>query len=172
MRKLLTPIIAVVVTLAIVWSSPVRLQSKSGAANSFGQNSNITQIARVSVNNDPCGSWGATKLSAVVTVAATSTIQIIAGVAGQTIFVCGYQVTQTTAIGTVQWTSGTGGACGAAIVTLTGAMPTNAGTPLTYGGGEMSIMAAAAGSGVCLTTAGGGTHTAGVITYVQRVAGT
>jgi hypothetical protein len=117
---------------------------------------------------DPCGPQGLPKSSAVITAPAAATTQIVAGVASQQIFVCGYNLGVVVAVaGTVQWTTGTGGACGANTVTKTGAIPINTAEPFSYGPGS-TLFSAAQGSGVCITLTGAGDNAAGILTYVQH----
>lgn len=117
---------------------------------------------------DPCQSSAVFKLSAVVTAPATSTTQIVPLSGLKAIYVCGYQLTQTTAVGTLQWEYGTGASCGTGTATLTGAMPTAAGIPLTYGGASETVITAPGGNALCLVTAGAAANAAGVVTYVQQ----
>jgi hypothetical protein len=117
---------------------------------------------------DPCQDPLTTKSSAVVTAPAATTTQIVAGVTGQTIYACGYNIGVVIAVaGTVQWTTGTGGSCAANTVTKTGAIPVNTAEPFTYGLGS-TIFSAAPGSGVCITLTGAGDNAAGILTYVLR----
>jgi hypothetical protein len=121
----------------------------------------------VNQSADPCGP-GNTKSSAVITAPAATTTQIVAGVAGQQIYACGYNLGVVVAVaGTVQWTSGTGGTCAANTVTKTGAIPINTAEPFSYGPGS-TLFTAAPGSGVCLTLTGAGDNAAGIFTYVQQ----
>lgn len=120
-----------------------------------------------SVASDPCQNPNVAKSSAVVTVGAATTLQIVGLVAGQQIFVCGYQISQAVLAGTLQWTSGTGVNCAATVVTKTGAMQTIVGQPFIYSTGG-TVFTVASGSELCLTTTGAGATAAGVVSFVQQ----
>lgn len=138
--------------------------ARPGSAGATG--TGATQVQTTGA--DPCASTAIAKSSAVVTAPAAATTQIIAGVAGQQIFVCGYNIGVVVAVaGTVQWTTGTGGTCAAATVPKTGAIPINTAEPFSYGPGS-TLFTAAAGSGVCITLTGAGDNGAGIVDFVQQ----
>jgi hypothetical protein len=139
----------------------------AGAANlSIGVSFNAPGLNVYSA--DPCQDPLITKLSAPVTAPAATTTQIVAGVTGQQIYACGYNIGVVVAVsGTVQWTTGTGGTCAANTVTKTGAIPINTAEPFSYGPGS-TLFTAAPGSGVCVTLTGAGDNAAGILTYVLR----
>jgi len=116
---------------------------------------------------DPCQSAGIGKSSLNFLAAAATTTQIIPGSGSTTTYVCGYQFTMAVLAGTVQLTTGTGGACGANTVVKSGVMQTIIGQPFTFGPGA-SVFTAAPGSGVCMTTTGAGATAAGIINFVQQ----
>lgn len=124
-------------------------------------------VASPSTLLDPCQNSNITKSSAVITAGAAATTQIVGLVSGKQIFVCGYQMSQATLAGTLQWTSGTGVNCAAGVVAKTGAMQTIVGQPFTYGPGA-SLFIVVAGSELCLTTTGAGATASGVVSYVQQ----
>jgi hypothetical protein len=156
-----------------LWTQPTRSQAQAGAANAIGQNSNITQIGGVSVNTDPCGSWGVAKQSVVINLASATTTQLVALSAGQTIFICGYNFTMVGAAETITFEYGTGASCGTGTTALTGAIAdgTASDISVTYGGGEMTIFSTPSANALCALTTGT-VGIQGVLTYVQRVAGT
>jgi len=118
---------------------------------------------------DPCASPAVLKLSAVATAPAAATTRIVVGSATAQTYVCGYQLAQTTAVGTLQWEYGTGATCGTGTTILTGAIPTAAGIPVTYGGSGQAIFTTLPPSNsLCLVTAGAAANAAGVVTYVQQ----
>jgi hypothetical protein len=175
MKANIDRVLVFILSLALIFAVgtiPTHSQSQAGAANATGVNSNITQIGGVSVNNDPCGSWGVTKQSVVVNIASSTTTQLIALSAGQTIFVCGFVVTDVGTTPTFQFEYGTGASCGTGTTTLSGAIAPTSAQPVFYGGGEMTIFATASANALCIVTGGTTTSLAGVLTYVQRVAGT
>ena len=157
-----------------LWVQSGRSQSQAGLANAIGQNSNITQIAGVSVNSDPCGSWGVVKQSVAVTISTATTTQLVAPVAGQTVFVCGFTFAMTGTTPTFQFEYGTGTTCGTGTTVLTGAFQNDIASGFgqyIYGGGEMTIFATPSANALCVLSAGTPSVN-GVVTYVQRVAGT
>jgi hypothetical protein len=170
---------AVLLTLVILatvtfWSQPTRPQAQGGVSGTLGLNSNQTQIAGAPVNNDPCGSWGVVKQSVPVAITTATTTQLVALSAGQTVFVCGFTFAMTGTTPTFQFEYGTGASCGTGTTVLTGAFQNDIATGFgqyIYGGGEMTIFAAASANALCIVSAGTPTIN-GVVTFVQRVAGT
>jgi hypothetical protein len=79
----------------------------------------------------------------------TSSTQIIAGVAGQSIFICGYQITNTGASGTFSITYGTGSTCTSPTTLITSQNVTST-APATYNVG-VAQMQTAQGATVCIT---------------------
>jgi hypothetical protein len=119
------------------------------------------------------------KIANVTTLSTTVTVQQIAGVANQKIYICGYYIlasTATTAV-TLKWTEGTGGACGTGTANVTPAIfttPTSAPTVANFtlgpfGGTAMPWMSTA-GDGLCITQSSGtnATTLSGVILYTQN----
>lgn len=84
-----------------------------------------------------------------VAVGPTSATQIIAGIAGQSIFICGYQVTNTGATGTFTIISGTGSTC-TTPTTLVTVQNVTSTAPATYNVG-VAQMQAVAGATLCVT---------------------
>jgi hypothetical protein len=150
-------------------TNQVQVQYNSGGASATTFNAYyfFSQQGQGSYGADPCASNGIPKSSAVVNAAAAATTQIIAGAALQTIFVCGYEVSQVATAGTLQWTTGTGGTCAANTVLKTGAMGVTASQPISYSG-PGTVFSAAIASAVCLTTTGAGGTAAGIVTFVQE----
>lgn len=103
-------------------------------------------------------------LSAVVSVTAGSTTQIVALAASQIIRVCGFSVSMSAA-GTAQWVYGTGANCGTGTTNLTGATTLATGTPWTYSAGVGSVMRSAASNALCLAAVTG--NVTGIVTYAQ-----
>jgi hypothetical protein len=113
-------------------------------------------------SSDPCAS-GVIQ-SAVVNAGAGATVSVVAPAATQSIYACGFSVSQGTA-GTFQWVYGTGATCGTGTANLTGAFPTATGTPFTYGGATKTIFQTPISQRLCITTTVG--TAVGVLTYVQ-----
>jgi hypothetical protein len=140
----------------------------AGGGTTFTAETVFTPPGTAQPSADPCKSPTVLPTSAVITAPAAATTQIVAGVTGQQIYVCGFHLGVVVAVsGTYQWTSGTGGTCGATTVTKTGAIPINTAEPVTYGPGS-TLFTAASGSGVCLTLTGAGDNAAGILTFVQQ----
>lgn len=119
------------------------------------------------------------KIIAVTTLSTSLTVQQIAGVANQKVYICGYYIiasTATTAV-TLKWSEGTGGACGTGTANVTPAIfttPTSAPTTANFtlgpwGNGAIPWMATA-GDGLCITQSSGtnATTLSGVIFYTQN----
>jgi hypothetical protein len=118
---------------------------------------------------DPCASPGAAKSSVNFLAAAAGTTSVIPVPANGTAitYVCFYQMGQNATVGSYQWTSGTGAACGTNTVIKSGVIPVANSQPITAGPGA-TLFSVAAGSGVCLTTTGAGGTIGGIINYVQQ----
>jgi hypothetical protein len=84
-----------------------------------------------------------------VAVGPSSVTQVVAGVAGQSIFVCGYQITNTGATGTYSFSYGTGTTCTTPTTMVTTQSITST-APATYNVG-VAQMQAAAGASLCVT---------------------
>ncbi|MGH8863094.1 MAG: hypothetical protein ACREVZ_00355 [Burkholderiales bacterium] len=114
---------------------------------------------------DPCAPT-VTKSSLAIVAGAAATTKIITEIANQTIYVCGYQVSQIATAGTLQWITGTGATCGTGTVNKTGAMGVTASQPIAYSGTGTAFRGGV-GDAVCLTTTGAAGTAAGIITFVQ-----
>lgn len=117
---------------------------------------------------DPCESGTFQKQSVAVAAGAAGTSQQIALQIGQSIYVCGYQLSQVATAGTLQWVYGTGTNCGTGTTNLTGAMGVTASQPFSYGTGGATVMKVPQGNELCLTTTGAGGTAAGIVTYIQQ----
>jgi len=115
---------------------------------------------------DPCQSPGIPKSSAVITAPATATTQIVALSGNTSIYVCGYQGSQSAA-GAYQWEFGTGASCGTGTTALTGVETTLSGTPVLDGDAGITIFKAPPGTAACIVTSVAGTFN-GKLTYVQQ----
>jgi hypothetical protein len=123
--------------------------------------------ASAHASTDPCQSGTFPKTSAAVFAGAATTTQQVALSLGQSIYVCGYQLSQVATAGTVQWVYGTGVNCGTGTTTLTGAMGVTASQPFSYGVGDATIMKAPTGQELCITTTGAGGTVSGIVTFIQ-----
>lgn len=84
-----------------------------------------------------------------VPVGVATATQLVAGVAGQSIFICGWQVTNTGATGTFTFTFGTGTTC-TTPTTLVAPQNITSTAPSTYNVG-VAQMQTAAGATLCVT---------------------
>ena len=84
-----------------------------------------------------------------VAVGPTSATQLVAGVAGQSIFICGYQITNTGATGTYTFIYGTGSTC-TTPTTLVTIQSITSTAPATYNVG-VAQMQVAQGATLCVT---------------------
>jgi hypothetical protein len=124
----------------------------------------------VDTGPDPCASPSAVKQSASIAFSSATTAALVAAVAGKKIYVCSiYFTISSGTTPTIAFKAGTGGSCGAAVVTFTGvmALPTASGSVIQFGGGY-STFVTAAGSEFCATTAGTTPTGNGFLVYVQQ----
>jgi hypothetical protein len=149
------------------------------AANGAAVSGNPVYTAGLGFNGVANAPRYCDKIAAVTTLSTTVTVQQIAGVANQKIYICGYYIlasTATTAV-TLKWTEGTGGACGTGTANVTPAIfttPTSAPTVANFtlgpfGGTAMPWMSTA-GDGLCITQSSGtnATTLSGVMLYTQN----
>ncbi len=83
-----------------------------------------------------------------VAVGPTTATQVVAGVVGQSIFICGYQITNTTATGTFSLIYGTGSTCTTPTTLVTTQNVTST-APATYNVG-VAQMQVPAGATLCV----------------------
>jgi hypothetical protein len=139
-----------------------------------GQDSTAIGLTVSPVSTDPCESSAIVKLSASISSASATTVQLVAPTAGKAAFVCGASFTiapSATSADTAQFITGTGATCGGSTVTKTG----------TFGNGDLTttvgvasiklstpgtVFSSAVASGVCIVTAGTTVSVQGILTYV------
>ena len=92
-----------------------------------------------------------------VAVGPTTATQIVAGIAGQSIFICGYQVSNTGATGSFTLISGTGSTCTSPTTIITPQNVTST-APATYNVG-VAQMQVAQGATLCVTPSAAGIAT-------------
>ncbi|MGH8865092.1 MAG: hypothetical protein ACREVZ_10710, partial [Burkholderiales bacterium] len=146
-------------------ASSMQINYFSGGASANNYNAEIYFYKPGVAGGDPCGP-AQPKSSAVVSVGAAATTQVVALVTNQTIYVCGYQIDEAAA-GTIRWVSGTGANCATGTTNRTGAMATLAGEPFTYGPGS-TLFKTAVGEALCVTATGVGGTVDGIVTFVQQ----
>jgi len=105
------------------------------------------------------------QLSAAINISTATTTQLIAGVAGQNIYVCSIIFSATGTTPTAQFTSGTGGTCGTSTVTLSGVIIPPAFFSIVDGNSTV-LGIITAGQGFCLVS-GGTPSLQGWIEYSQ-----
>jgi hypothetical protein len=115
------------------------------------------------IGADPCQSPFAEKSSVALNDASAGETQLIAGVAGQVIYVCGFSFTLGGTTPTAQLDTGTGTACGTGTAHLTGAFTGGITSP-----GGYAEVSAAAGASLCVNLGGTSPTMQGLLTYVQR----
>src|SRR5580704_6040460 len=105
---------------------------------------------------DPCQSNGIAKSSVVIAPSGTAgTTQLVALSAGKTVYVCGYNFTETNVAQTIVFEYGTGASCGTGTTALTGAFTSTTANTIVvgeYSGG--TIFAAPTGNALCILTTG------------------
>lgn len=102
---------------------------------------------------DPCQSQAFSKLSVPVSTSGTSLTQIVAGVAGRNIYVCGYVLGFGGTSPTLTFAYGTGANCGTGLVSLSGAIPVSTATPLAVAGSATQLIAPP-GNSICIQLGG------------------
>jgi hypothetical protein len=117
------------------------------------------------IGTDPCLSGSVAKQSFPIAFGGGTTTQVVALVAGQSVYMCGYQIGQVAASGTFQWEYGTGATCGTGTNGLTGAIPLTASQAVSYSGPGY-VAKTPQGNALCLVTTGAGNVT-GIVTIVQ-----
>jgi len=100
--------------------------------------------------------------SAVVTVSAAATTQIVALTSGRSIRVCSFSVSISLA-GTAQWQTGTGSNCGSSNANLTGAYSVGTGATAAQGTGLGEIFKTPVSQALCLAAVTG--NVTGVVSY-------
>lgn len=149
-----------------------QLKFTNGSAGTFGAPStSVTSVQTL----DPCSY--AAKLSAVINITTATTTAIVAPVGPASVFVCGFVVSiapSAVTADTLLFESGSGVACAATIVALTGTfgngdLTTSAPPlPISYGGAGATVFRSPSGYGICALTAGTAVNVQGVLTYVQQ----
>ena len=102
--------------------------------------------------------------SAVVTVSAAATTEIVSLTASRSIRVCSFSVSISLA-GSAQWVTGTGSNCGSGTANLTGAYSVATGATANQGTGLGEIFKTPAGNALCLAAVTG--NVTGVVTYAK-----
>lgn len=114
-------------------------------------------------SGDPCQTAGARKLSVDINDSASGETQLIAGVAGEQIYICSFPFDLNGTNATAEFDEGTGSSCGTGTAALagpftSGKQPSAGATQFTVGDGES----------VCLDLGGSSPRAGGVITFVQQ----
>jgi hypothetical protein len=132
-------------------------------------NSQNNGIPNFLIGLDPCQSNGVAKTSVAINLTTATTTQLVALAAGQSVYVCGYNFTETSVAQTAQFEYGTGASCGTGTTVLTG--PFTSTTTNTIVVGEYSggtIMTAPTGNALCIVSTGAAVVIGGSLTYVQQ----
>jgi hypothetical protein len=132
-------------------------------------NSSNNGIPNFLVGLDPCQSNGIAKSSVAISLASATTTQLVALAAGQSVYVCGYNFTETNVAQTLTFEYGTGASCGTGTTTLTGAFTSTTANTIVvgeYSGG--TVFAAPTGNALCALTTGASVVIGGTLTYVQQ----
>lgn len=116
---------------------------------------------------DPCAQT-VPKSFAAVNIASATTAELVAAVAGKTVYVCGFFASMQGTTPSIQFKSGTKvtNPCDTSPVTLTGIFLPTAGTDLSLGYGG-TLFASSSGGEICATAGGTTPSIQGFISYVQ-----
>lgn len=161
--------------------TPAWVQIKLGSMTGTGQVNWVVMGYRPTATTTPGGGFGTFALgyvtsgfpvlatactqSAVIaaTAGAGATIVVTNALATVGVHICGFAIS-TSLAGTVQFTSGSGAACGGSNTALTGIMNINTAIPMTYGSGLGQVMQSSVnGTSVCVTAVTGNIN--GVLSY-------
>ncbi len=114
---------------------------------------------------DPClASTGLAKSAVALNV--TAAAQLVAAVAGKTIYVCGVDATAAGTSPTIQFQSGTGTACGTNTLNLSGTLAPTANAVIVMGGAGV-LFQSRSSDALCAATGGTTPSFQGVLTFVQ-----
>ena len=143
---------------------PLAVNSTGNLVVGTGTNS----IGTVNLSTaDPCQAANVVKSSAVINV--TTDAELVALTSGQTIYVCGYEMTVGGTAPTYRFIYGTGTTCATGLTGLTGTYLPVVGADDSFGPGS-TIFATIASNALCLDTGGTSPSAQGVLTYVKQVA--
>jgi hypothetical protein len=125
---------------------------------------------------DACQMPTVVKQSVAINITTATTTQLVALVAAQSVYVCGFAfdvLPSATAADTATIEYGTGAACGTGTTALTGAFGagyTTATAPVLYAaaGQAMTVLKTPPGQALCLLSAGTTVNIQGYLTYVQQ----
>ena len=146
----------------------------SGGASAVTFTSSYVFNNQTVTGGDPCQAATAVKSSAPINVSAAGTTQIVAPLAGHSVYVCGFNFTLSgTTSPTLQFITGAGATCGTGTITQTGAMlgnnsTTNASATIDSGGGGYTVFKSTAGQGLCPVAAGTAPSAQGLLTFIQQ----
>lgn len=117
------------------------------------------------------GNWDrplACQSSIDINVAAASTTELIALVAGDRVRICGFVLSGTgAATGSIQFLAGTGAACDTGASDLSGIMSLIKDTPMSYGGGLGKVFSTPVAEALCIKTVGASFAVDGILSYGQ-----
>ena len=103
--------------------------------------------------------------SAVISVAAGTTVELVALIASRRVRVCSFTIDSDTAAATARFVYGTGATCGTGTTNLTGAYTLGVGQSISVGSGLGELFKTAAGNALCLTSVTG--LISGHVSYAQ-----
>lgn len=131
--------------------------------------SGLNLVQTAAFPSDPCQNPSVVKLSAKLNVTTATTTEIVAPVAGKSIYVCRVLASVVGTSPTVQFESGTkvSTACDTNPVTITGAVAVPTTTIISWGGAE-TILNDPAATELCLVSGGTTPNILGWIDYVQQ----
>lgn len=137
---------------------------------SGGGTVNAVYAGFISATTDPCMDSSGVKSSVVVNIGSATTTAVVAAVAGQSIYICQFDMTIGGTNATVQFKAGTQvtNPCDTGTVLLTGTYSPTSGNEVSTSAASM-LLKTTAGQQLCITSAGTGVNIQGLITYVQQV---
>jgi len=158
MKKLALGIVVALLALAI--AIPASAQAGPGITT-----------ATYTGGSDYCQNPSIAKSNAIVSVGAAATGELVAAVAGKTIYVCSFDSTFAGAVTTLTFKTGTKvtNPCDTNPAAVSGVFALAAGPGTFNLGGSGGVLFKSAVSGeICLTTVGAASASAGQLRYVQR----
>lgn len=146
----------------------VVLGAGSAAVGTIALGAGSASVGTVNLSTaDPCQAANVVKSSAVINV--TTDAELVALTSGQTIYVCGYEMTVGGTAPTYRFVYGTGTTCATGLTGLTGTYLPVVGADDSYGPGS-TVFATIASNALCMDTGGTSPSAQGVLTYVKQVA--
>lgn len=152
-------------SVAIVDAATPARQATVAAASTAAAAADKGLVVAVSPNGgDPCANPTVAKSSVALNISSATTTALVAAVASQVVYVCGFNASLTGTAPSLRLQYGTGGTCGSGTTNLTGTYLPTSGSYIT----SEAKFKTAASNELCAVSAGTSPSIQGVLTYVQQ----